>query len=380
MRRQVHYMLNDGYPYYLHNNDSFVQYWKKYFDEHPIEDNDRFEIYIDFPFCRSICKFCVYGSYTINEYKDKIQLYNNSVINLISDMKNVFPKRINNVYFGGGTPSLWNKDSLLKIIDNIPGYNNSNTRTIEVHPIDLNDEWLNFVINDLNIKTVSIGIQSFDIESNKNQSRIIGDFDVIKHAIDVLHNNSKYVNIDLVALFDPDNINGWDIFENDLEIAYNLNPDDICSSVNFRANNYYNKSIKYREILKRFLDKHDKYIIEHDYSLSTDISDIIDYGEEPYHLRTKEYNDFFNSCRVGILDCKPEIVKENTIIAFGGSGGHNAISMAGKNLENILSYYSFDKNRMIHQVRKININNGYKHGDNIPIVHVGNCNIDNNVY
>lgn len=380
MRRQIHYSVNNGYPYYLHNNESFINYWKKYFEEYSFEDDHRFEIYIDFPFCRSICEFCVYGSNTINQYKDKINFYNESVISLVSGMKNVFPNKINNIYFGGGTPSLWDRSSLLEIIDNIPGYSNANTRTIEVHPIDLNDDWLNFVINDLNIKTVSIGIQSFDAVSNKDQSRVKANIDVVKHAVDLLHQHGKYVNIDIVALFSPNVENGWEVFERDLELVYNIHPDDICSSVNFKVDNYYNKTVKYREILKKFLDTHKDYVIEHPYSLSTNIDDIISYGEEPYHLRTHEYHDFFNSCRVGILDTKPEIVNQNTIIAFGGSSGHNSISMAGKKGEYINSYYSFDKQHMIHRVRKININNGYKPGDSVPIVHVGNYNIDNKVY
>ena len=377
MRRQVTYLKNNGYPYYLHTNEAFVQYWKKYFDEYPLEDNDRFEIYIDFPFCHSICKFCVYGSHTIHQYRDQIKFYNDAILSLVSDMNNVFPNRVNNVYFGGGTPSLWDRDTLLKIINNIPCYHSANTRTIEVHPTDLTDDWLNFVINDLNIKTVSIGIQSFDIKSNKDQCRIAANADIVKHAVDVLHKHGKYVNIDIVALFSPTIENGWEIFEKDLEIVASIHPDDICSSVNFRVDNYYNKSIEYRQILKKFLDKHPEYVIEHPESLSTNIDDVIAYGEEPYHLRTHEYHEFFNNCRVAILDSRPEVVKENIIIAFGGSNGHNAISMAGKRKENIYSHYSFDKNKLVHQVRDINVSPAYKPGDKVPIVHVGNCNIDN---
>jgi len=379
MRRQLSTLKNNGYPYYLHNNEAFVQYWKRYFEEYPLLDNDRFEIYIDFPFCRSICKFCVFGSCNINQYKDQVNSYIDSVTSLISNMRNVFPHRINNVYFGGGTPSLWPRESLLKIIDNIPQYHNANTRTIEAHPIDLNEDWLNFVINDLDIKTVSIGIQSFDVKSNRGQNRIIANIDTVKHAVDVLHNNGKYVNIDVVALFNEDSEDGWNIFEKDLEIAADIHPDDICSSVNFRVNNYYTKSIRYRQMLQNFLDKHPEYIIEHTSSLSTNIEDIINYGEEPYHLRTPEYYNFFNNCRVGILDTKPEIVKENIIMAFGGSTGHNGVSMAGKKLENIYSYFSFDKNKLIHQVRELKVSSEYKYGDKVPMIRIGNCNIDTNI-
>ena len=379
MRRQLSFMKNNGYPYYLHNNESFIQYWKKYFEEYPLSDNDRFEIYIDFPFCRSICKFCVFGSCTIGEYKDQIKNYTDSLVSLISDMKDVFPHRINNVYFGGGTPSLWPREELLKIINNIPEYHNACTRTIEAHPIDLTDDWLDFVINDLNIKTVSIGVQSFDLKSNKDQNRIPVDINKVKHAVEVLHNHGRYVNIDIVALFNEDSEHGWNTFQDDLEIAYDIHPDDICSSPNFRVSNYYDKSIRYRKILVDFLNEHPDYVIEHESSLSMNIDDVIDFGEEPYHLRIHEYHKFFNSCRVGILDTRANVVNENIIMAFGGSNGHNGVSMAGKKLERIYSYFNFDRNKLIHEVRDITVSSEYKHGDKVPIVRIGNCNIDTNI-
>lgn len=370
--------FNSIYPYYLHNNEEFCNYWKKYFEKYPITDDNRIEIYIDFPFCRSICDFCVFGSFTISEYKDYIQPYADSVVDLIRSMKNIFPDRINNIYFGGGTPSLWPRDSLKKIVDNIPAYHNANTITIETHPADLTEDWLNFVINDLSIKTISIGIQSFDIQSNKNQHRIPADIDKVKWAVNYLHEHGKFVNIDIVALFDVLNEEGWEIFKNDLEIAADIHPDDICSSVNFRVPNYYGNSILYRNILKDFLSNHPDYIIEHDYSLSNNIEDVINYGEEPYHLRTHEYNEFFNNCRVGILDAKPDIIKENIIIGFGGNSFHGAISSAGKKFERIYSYFDFTTKRLMHRVNDVKLTPDYQEGGKVPHVRIGNCNIDTN--
>lgn len=366
---------------YLHNNDEFVEYWKKYFDEYPLEDDDRFEIYIDFPFCRSVCKFCVFGSNLINEHKDHIHEYEDAVVSLIQDMKDVFPNRVNNIYFGGGTPTLWSRESLLKIKNSIPTYDSANTRTIECHPIDLTEEYLMFLINDMNIKTVSIGVQSFDHESNIMQNRIPGDIEKIKNAIQLLHDHDRYVNIDVVALFNYDNEKGWDIFREDLRILLeDLQPDDICSSPNFRVPDYYNKSIIYRNILKDVLNKYPKYTLEHSDSISTDIIDIVRYGEEPYHLRTKEYHEFFNVCRVGIMDSNPDVIKNNIVIGFGGSvNGHSAISRLGKIKMDISSGYSFERHRMRHIVTPTTIVPPYNGEGAVPTIKIGNCTIDSNI-
>lgn len=344
-----------NYPYYLHNNEEFVQYWKTYFEKFPLTDDNRIEIYIDFPFCRSICKFCVFGSYTISEYKDKIRMYEDALISLVSDMESTFPERINNIYFGGGSPTLWNHDSLLKLISHIPMYDSIKLRTFEVHPFDLNDELIEFLINDMNIKTVSFGVQSFDEVSNREQHRLPGDINIMNKAIDKFHEHGMFVNIDIVALFNDDNEHGWEVFVKDLEIALSLNPDGICSSVNFKCKNYYGKSIYYRKIMKEFLSNHEKYIMANPNSLSLNIDDVIAFEEEPYYMRTPEYHKFHTSCNVGIIDRNPEVAKNNIIIAFGGNGVHNAISRAGCNMEEISSRYDFQKQRFIHQVNKIKV-------------------------
>lgn len=363
---------------YLHNNKEYVEFWKRYFDEYPLLDSDRFEIYIDFPFCRSICKFCVFGSCKYTDYKDSIKHYENAVISLISDMKDIIPRRINNIYFGGGTPSLWSRKALIEIANIIPAYHKANTRTIECHPVDINNDFLMFLINDINIKTVSIGIQSFDYDSNIAQHRIPADIDTIRNAVKLLHQHGKFVNIDIVALFNYDDEIGWDLFKKDIKILIeDIKPDDICSSPNFRVPNYYSKVVRYREILKEIVNKYPEYSLEHPDSISTDISDIIRYGEEPYHLRTKEYHNFFNNCKVGIMDSNLDVIKNNVIMAFGGSRlGHNSISRLGKIQYDIYSGYDFMRNKLIHQVQPTKIIPPYKDGDDIPSIRIGNCSID----
>lgn len=380
MRRQICSLSSDGYPYYLHNNVELVDYWKRYFDKFPLEDDDSFEIYIDFPFCRSICKFCVYGSNTYAERKDDIKYYEDAVVNQIISMRDTFPNRLNDIYFGGGTPTLWSEDAIREIIKNIPTYHLGKNRTIETHPFDLTDDKLDFIIDEMKVLTVSIGVQSFDIDANKGQRRIPVDVHKLKHAVERLHEAGIYVNCDLVALFNEDSENGWRTFENDLDIAATIiKPDDICSNPNFRIKNYYNKSVRYRQILKKFLEKYPQYELDPEIALSTDINDIIAYAEDAYHLTTPECHDFFENSGEAILGYDPEVIKKNIIMGFGGAPGHNGISRVGKKFEDINSYFSFRERRFIHQVRKVKIVEEYTDGDEIPDIRIGNCNIDGTI-
>lgn len=379
MRREISILPNNGYPYYLHNNEEFVNYWKTYFEEYPIQESNRFEIYIDFPFCRSICKFCVYGSNTYSNCKDIIPSYERAVIDQIHAMKNVFPNRLNDIYFGGGTPTLWSKDAIREIISNIPTYDIAGNRTIETHSYDLNDDWIRFIIDEMRIKTVSIGVQSFDLESCKGQKRIPTDISKLKRAVEMFHEAGVFVNVDLVALFNFEGEKGYEIFEKDLNIAASIiKPDDICSNPNFRTKGYYSKSIRYRQILKNFIQKYPQYSIEEE-ALSLNFNDIIAYAEEAYHLTTKECHDFFEQSRECVLGYDEETIKENCIIGFGGANGHNAISRVGMRFEDIFSYYDFYRKRLIHNVRKVTLVDEYSEGDEVPIIRIGNCNIDTTV-
>ena len=374
----INQKINNQYPFYLHNNIEFVDYWKRYFDKYPLQDTNRFEIYIDFPFCRSLCKFCAFGTNIFNDYKDRIKLYEDAVISIINDMKDIIPSKIDLIYFGGGTPPLWSRESLKEIASIIPGYNNATCRTMEVHPIDLTDEFLDFIINDINIKTISIGIQSFDLESNKMQNRIPCDINKLKHAIDILHKNNRYVNIDIVALFNYYDEHGWDIYRDDMEIAINeLHPDDICSIPNFRVPKYYVKSIRFREILKDITEKYPEYKLEHSEALSTNINDIISYGEEPYHLlRNDGFYDFYRKYKVA-MDSNVDILKNNIIMGFGGSiNNHTAISRLGIIQEDINSYFDFKRNRIIHRVKATRTISKYDGKGIPPSIRICNCEID----
>jgi oxygen-independent coproporphyrinogen-3 oxidase len=78
-------------------------------------------------------------------------------------MKNYISEPVETIYFGGGTPSILNKQQLSKIIDSL--YKNYDINpslefTLEANPDDLIDNKLQFYTT-LGINRLSIGTQSF---------------------------------------------------------------------------------------------------------------------------------------------------------------------------------------------------------------------------
>lgn len=72
-------------------------------------------------------------------------------------------KTLNSIYFGGGTPSLLEKDDLLKIFGAIHGHfkvSENAEITLEANPDDLNESKLT-ELGDVGVNRLSIGVQSF---------------------------------------------------------------------------------------------------------------------------------------------------------------------------------------------------------------------------
>jgi len=117
-------------------------------------------IYIHIPFCKQKCTYCDFHfSTTYHSYRKEMIL---SILKEIESRKNELSS-VETIYFGGGTPSLLDKDELDSIIQTIQAnytINESLEITLEANPDDISTnklkEWKKAGINRL-----SIGLQSF---------------------------------------------------------------------------------------------------------------------------------------------------------------------------------------------------------------------------
>jgi oxygen-independent coproporphyrinogen-3 oxidase len=121
-------------------------------------------IYIHIPFCKQACHYCDFHFSTSLQNKG---LLVNSIISEIDLRLNYLPnKKIESIYFGGGTPSLLSEKETFLILEKIYKlYNVSKDVeiTLECNPDDLTDEKLK-ELKRLEVNRLSIGLQSFDEE------------------------------------------------------------------------------------------------------------------------------------------------------------------------------------------------------------------------
>jgi oxygen-independent coproporphyrinogen III oxidase len=184
-------------------------------------------LYIHIPFCKQACYYCDFHFSTNLSLKDKMV---DAICKEIELQKGYLQnKKLQTVYFGGGTPSLLSGADFIKIFNAISKFYDVSSleeTTIETNPDDITiekiNEWKSFGID-----RVSLGIQTFDNDLLKFMNRA-HDSNQSFDALDLLLNNSlENITIDLIYAknakeFDVDKQNA--ILRKDLEIIekYNL--------------------------------------------------------------------------------------------------------------------------------------------------------------
>lgn len=174
-------------------------------------ESSKIAIYIHWPFCLSKCPYCDFNSHVSNEIN--YDLWNKSYIKEIQYFSNfISGKNITSIYFGGGTPSLMQAQSVEIIIDALAklGTITSTTEiTLEANPSSAEiDKFAAF--KSAGINRISIGIQSL----RQNALQQLGRNHDVQSAINAIHSARKIFerySFDLIyARFDQ-SLKDWQI-------------------------------------------------------------------------------------------------------------------------------------------------------------------------
>lgn len=117
-------------------------------------------IYLHIPFCKQACHYCDFHFSTSLKHKDALV---EAICRELELRKDELKVNIDNVYFGGGTPSLLTKSDLEQIFESIHANYNIAPHpeiTLEANPDDITEEKL-LAFKGVGINRLSLGIQSF---------------------------------------------------------------------------------------------------------------------------------------------------------------------------------------------------------------------------
>ena len=128
-------------------------------------------IYIHIPYCKQQCTYCNFHFRIAQNDKEEMLKSIKKEITIRKAYLN--DAKINSIYFGGGTPSILNKEEIRSLINTL--YNNFKIDnaaeiTLECNPDDLNKKKL-LELKEIGVNRLSIGIQSFNDSDLKFMNR-----------------------------------------------------------------------------------------------------------------------------------------------------------------------------------------------------------------
>ena len=155
-------------------------------------------IYIHIPFCKQKCHYCDFHfSTTFEAYYDKM------IDAICAEIKGrasyLNGAEVRTLYFGGGSPSLLDVDSIKRIKKTVLDHFNCSIEefTFESNPDDLTDTYLDD-LSTVGVNRLSIGIQSFDDEVLKFMNRAHNAEEALSCVRRAQKKGIKNISIDLI--------------------------------------------------------------------------------------------------------------------------------------------------------------------------------------
>lgn len=145
----------------------------------PKNKDKKIFFYVHIPFCEQLCWFCTCSKFITKDYEKVTEYldYLYKEIDLLFDhlKKNNIKLNVGTVFFGGGSPTILNKQDLKKLVDKLHGlfdWNNVELFTVESDPRRVDEERLIYNHEVCGANRISFGMQDLDPEVQRRVNRI----------------------------------------------------------------------------------------------------------------------------------------------------------------------------------------------------------------
>jgi oxygen-independent coproporphyrinogen-3 oxidase len=135
-------------------------------------------VYVHFPYCLAKCPYCDFVSYAVREGQGVDHgAYADAVIAELDRRRGAFEGRsVESIFFGGGTPSLWDPRELGRVLSAVrtafPAHPGCDVEvTVECNPTSLDEDRAKALV-DQGVGRISVGVQSTRDESLRFLGRL----------------------------------------------------------------------------------------------------------------------------------------------------------------------------------------------------------------
>ena len=232
------------------------------------------DLYIGIPFCVTRCSYCSFTSGEIERLKKYVEPYVAALCKDIDATLEFAQKRgirIDNVYFGGGTPTSLSAEQLDKIMSHLTV--RPVEYTVEAGRPDTIDNAKLDVFAKYGVQRISINPQTF----NQQVLDVIGRKHTVADIYDKYELAKKYgfvINMDLIAGLPSET---YDMFCHSIDSAIALDPDNIT---------VHTLALKHGSVLR-----------EQNYASAEDVAKMVEYSHDklykagylPYYMYRQKF-------------------------------------------------------------------------------------------
>ncbi|MDO5718426.1 MAG: coproporphyrinogen dehydrogenase HemZ [Tissierellia bacterium] len=187
-----------------------------------------YSLYINIPFCPSVCVYCSFPTVVIDKYRDRIPQYVDRIIEEIHHTKKIMGNsKLYSVYIGGGTPSsIPNKylASIIKAVREILGDPISGEFTVECGRADTINTPLLRILSENGVNRISINPQTMNDSTLKIIGRKHDGEDIIEAFNLAKRLGIENINMDLIVGLPNE---GIDDIKDTFDRVLKLDPENI---------------------------------------------------------------------------------------------------------------------------------------------------------
>jgi putative oxygen-independent coproporphyrinogen III oxidase len=127
---------------------------------------DTMGVYVHFPWCLAKCPYCDFVSYSSASSEIEHSAYADAIVREADARAALFAERkLDTIFFGGGTPSLWDPKQVGRIVQHLRALfvvaTDDMEVTVECNPTSLDEDRARALL-DAGVNRLSIGVQSLD--------------------------------------------------------------------------------------------------------------------------------------------------------------------------------------------------------------------------
>ncbi|MDA8229640.1 MAG: coproporphyrinogen dehydrogenase HemZ [Desulfitobacterium hafniense] len=312
---------------------------KPYLDKLKLKPN-LVSVYVGIPFCPSRCSYCSFPGFPATGSRDGLKKYLESLsqeIHLVSDDLTALGLRANNIYIGGGTPTVLTPPELGKLLDELENLPRSKEIEVTVEagrPDTITIEKLTLFkargVNRLSINPQTMQDRTLKrIGRNHTAQEIIDIYNLAKNMSDWI------VNMDLILGLPGEDVKD---VEDSLNQVRHLNPDNLTIHVLALKRGSKEKESGYKHT--------DTWEIKRMQETTSSLTK--EWGLKPYYLyRQKEMAGNLENIGYAYVgtECHYNISimeERQSIVGIGAGASTKIVNLKDFSLKNIQHSYNWD--------------------------------------